>query len=465
MKKKVLGMLLVAAMAGTLLAGCGSSGGNDGGADSSAAEEGGSSGDGKVLNVASVNNDSMVIMEELSSKYTEETGVEVKFTILSENEIRSKITQDAGLGGGEYDLFTLGTSDMASYLDNGWSEPLDPMFEALSQEEQDEYDLNDIIESVRKSCSTEANGLGALPFYSESTMICYNKEIFEQKGLTMPENPTWEDIYELAAAADDDANGISGIAIRGLAGYGENQYVFGSIFNPFGGHYYDMDWNATYDNETTREAWEFYKKLMTVAEDSPTTCGYTECLNLFAQGKAAIYYDATVSAGTFAGDDSAVKGKVGYAPAPTAAKDNTGTIGGWGIAISSKSQNKDQAFDFLRWCTSKEYVQLVQEEKGFASTPSGTRYSTYENQEYLDACDFAEPTFNAINSSDAENPCLNEVPYTGNSLPNLPEYSAWGTTVAEQLAAYISGSTDLDTAIATCQEAIDSAAAEGGYRD
>mgnify|MGYP000349784144 CR=1 FL=1 len=71
--------------------------------------------------------------------------------------------------------------------------------------------------------------------------------------------------------------------------------------------------------------------------------------------------------------------------------------------------------------------------------------------------DFAEPTFNAINSSDAENPCLNEVPYTGNSLPNLPEYSAWGTTVAEQLAAYISGSTDLDTAIATCQEAIDSA--------
>ena len=75
MKKKVLGMLLVAAMAGTLLAGCGSSGGNDGGADSSAAEEGGSSGDGKVLNVASVNNDSMVIMEELSSKYTEETGV------------------------------------------------------------------------------------------------------------------------------------------------------------------------------------------------------------------------------------------------------------------------------------------------------------------------------------------------------------------------------------------------------
>ena len=97
MKKKVLGMLLVAAMAGTLLAGCGSSGGNDGGADSSAAEEGGSSGDGKVLNVASVNNDSMVIMEELSSKYTEETGVEVKFTILSENEIRSKITQDAGL--------------------------------------------------------------------------------------------------------------------------------------------------------------------------------------------------------------------------------------------------------------------------------------------------------------------------------------------------------------------------------
>lgn len=447
MNKKWISVTLATVMAGTMMTGFGVMASED-----------------VELKVASVNNDAMVIMEELSQKYTEETGTKVTFTILSENEIRSKITQDVGLGGGEYDLVTLGTSDMGTYLDMGWTEALDPMFEALPDEEREAYDLDDVFGSVRVSCSSEMNGLAALPFYSESTMICYNKEIFEEKGLTMPENPTWDEIYELAAACDDKANGVAGIAIRGLAGYGENQYVFGSIMNAFGGQYYDMDWNATYDTEEVRSAWEFYKKLIAVAEDSPTTCGYTECLNLFAQGKAAIYYDATVSAGTFAKDDSAVKGKVGYAMAPTAAKENTGTIGGWGIAITSASEHKDEAFDFLRWATSKEYVTLVQEEKGYESTPSGTRASTYENQDYLTACDFAEMTKNAIQSADAIHPAINDTPYTGNSLPNLPEYSSWGETIASELAAYISDQKDLDSCIATCQEAIDTAAEEGGYR-
>ncbi len=420
--------------------------------------------DGIELNVASVNNGSMIIMEELSANFTEETGIKVNFTILSENEIRSKITQDVGLGGGEFDLVTLGTSDMGTYLDNGWTLALDPMFEALSQEEQDAYDLNDIFESVRISCSSQELGLAALPFYSESTMICYNTEIFEANGLTMPENPTWEEIYELAAAADDKANGVSGIAIRGLAGYGENMYIFGSIMNAYGGQYYDMDWNATYDTPEVREAWEFYNKLLTVAEDSPTTSGYTECLNLFAQGRAAIYYDATVSAGTFAADDSPVQGKVGYAPAPTATKENNGTIGGWGIAVTAGSANPDAAFEFLRWATDKDYVTLVQETEGYAATPSGTRVSTYENDAYLEAADFAATTRIAIETSDAINPALNPTPYTGNSLPNLPEYSSWGEAIGSELAAYVSGQTDLDTALANCQSYIDEAAEEGGYR-
>ncbi len=417
-----------------------------------------------VIKVASVNNDAMIMMEKLSKQYTEETGTQVVFTILSENEIRSKITQDVSLGGGGYDLITLGTSDMGTYLDNGWTAPLDPMFASLSESERAEYDLEDVIESVRISCSSPTNGLAALPFYSESTMICYNREIFAKKGLSMPEEPTWEEIYKLAKAADDKANGIAGIAIRGLAGYGENMYIFGSIMNAFGGQYYDMQWNATYDTAEVRNAWQFYKKLLTVAEDSPTTSGYTECLNLFAQGKAAIYYDATVSAGTFAGKDSMVAGKVGYAKTPSAVKDNNGTIGGWGIAITASSNNKDTAFDFLRWATSKDYVKRVQKEFGYAATPSGTRISTYEDADYLAAADFAEMTRKSIESADLVNPALNPTPYTGNSLPNLPEYSSWGEEIAAELAAYVSNQKSLDAAIATAQALIDKAAVEGGYR-
>jgi len=417
-----------------------------------------------VVKVASVNNDAMIMMEKLSKQYTEETGTDVVFTILSENEIRSKITQDVSLGGGGFDLVTLGTSDMGTYLDTGWTEPLDPMFANLSKAERDAYDLNDVIESVRVSCSSTENGLAALPFYSESTMICYNKEIFEKNNLVMPENPTWDEIYQLAAACDDKANGVAGIAIRGLAGYGQNMYIFGSIMYAFGGQYYDMDWNATYDTQAVRNAWKFYKKLLTVAEESPTTSGYTECLNLFAQGKAAIYYDATVSAGTFAGKDSKVAGKVGYANTPTDVKKNNGTIGGWGIAVTANSKNKDAAFDFLRWATSKDYVKLVQKEFGFDSTPSGTRVSTYKDPEYIAACDYAPMTLASIQNANLNSPAINPTPYTGNSLPNLPEFSSWGEAIAAELSAYVAGQKTLDNAISASQALINKAAIEGGYR-
>jgi sorbitol/mannitol transport system substrate-binding protein len=423
---------------------------------------------GVTLTVASVNNPDMVIMEELSAKFTEQTGIKVNFTILSENEIRSKITQDVALGGGQFDLVTLGTSDTATYLDNGWALNLDTLFAALPAAERAAYDLDDIFGSVRDSMTSAAKGgLAGLPFYSESTMVFYNKDIFAAKGLTMPVNPTWDDIYTLAVRANDPAQGISGIAFRGLPGYGQNMYIFGVLVNSFGAQYYDMNWNAKFNTPEMRNALEYYKKLIKDAgEPSPTTSGYTECLNLMASGKAAMWYDATVSAGTLANSpDSQVKGKIGYAISPVAVKTkNTGTIGGWGISVTAGTKNPAEAFKFLTWCTSKEYVRLVGETKGWKLAPSGTRKSTYSIPQYQAECDFAEITRNSILAVDYAQPAINPTPYTGNSLPNLPEYSSWGEACAQELAAYIADQRTVEQVMQNCQRILEDAAVEGGYK-
>jgi len=422
-----------------------------------------------TLTVAMVNNDPFVVLEELSSQFTEDTGIKLDFQVLSENEVRAKIQEDVAMGGGNYDLVTLGTSDMATYLMSGWTQNLDDLFAGLDEETAAWYDRDDIFPGVLDSNKDAASGaLAALPFYSESTMICYRTDVFEALGLEMPEAPTWDDILELAKACDgfqtEDGTEVVGIAIRGKAGYGENQYIFGSIMNSFGGRYYDMDWNTAYDSEEVRNAWEYYKELLQYAEDSPTTCGYTECLNLFTQGQAAIYYDATVSAATFESDASAVAGKVGYAPAPSEVAALSSTIGGWGMAITSKTAHPEEAFQFLLWATSKDYQELCAEAKGWASVPSATRASLYERSEYIDVAPFAEKTAASLENANPNHPCVEDVPYTGSSLPNLPEYSSWGTTIAEQLSSYVADSTDLDSAIKACVQALDDAAEEGGYR-
>lgn len=253
-----------------------------------------------TLNVATVNNPDMVIMQQLTDKnFTNTTGIKVNWTILPENQIRSKISEDVALGGGKFDLVTLGTPDIPVYVDNGWTIPLQPYFDKMTASEKAAYDYGDLIPGVMPAYSSATKGVAAIPFYAESTMVFYRKDLFAKKGLKMPENPTWGQIYNFAKQLNDPDNEIAGIALRGLPGYGENMYIFCTVMNAFGGQWFDTDWNPQFDSPYVRAALYFYKKILTDAgEPGPTTYGYTECLNLIASGKAAMWYDATVSGGT-----------------------------------------------------------------------------------------------------------------------------------------------------------------------
>ncbi len=439
------------------LAGC-QSGSSDGG--------GGDSGSQKIV-VASVNNGPMMTMQELAPAFTEETGIEVEFVMLTENDIRSKIQQDVAVNGGQFDVVTLGTNDASTYLESGWTEPIQPMLDGLSAEAKESYDADDLIAGTLSAFSSQDAGLGALPLYGESTMIMYRADLFEEAGLTMPDEPTWDEIYDFATQLNDPASGTVGMAIRGKAGYGENMYVFNTIMNAYGAQIADMDWQGGYDTPEMAEAWEFYRSLQQDAgAPEASSNGYTETLNLMSSGRAAIYYDATVSADVFEGDDSAVKGKMGYAMSPSGpGKGNTQTVGGWGLALTTSSQNKDAAFEFMTWVTSKDYVQLVAEKKGWLNVLTGARASTYEAPEYQELAPYASLVLNSLENVDFAHPAVGDTPYVGNSLPSIPEWAGLGEQVGQTLAEFISGSGSVDDSLSRAQDAANRAFEDGGRTD
>lgn len=423
------------------------------------------SGSDVELVVASVNNGPMVTMQELSNRFTESTGIKVKYVMLTENDIRSKVQQDVAVGGGQFDLVTLGTNDIGTYLDSGWSAELQPMFDKMNDKDKAAYDFDDLIKANIPAYSSAKKGLAAIPLYGESTMIMYRKDLFEQAGLTMPEEPTWQQIYEFAKKLNDPSKNIVGMALRGKPGYGENMYTFGTILYAYGAQWFDTDWKTQLQTKEMKEAWEFYKKLETeTGAKDVTSNGYTETLNLMASGNAAIYYDATVSAAVFEGDKSAIKGKVGYAISPSGpGKGNTQTIGGWGLAITSKSKHTDEAFKYLTWVTSKEYVELVAKEKGWINVPSGARTSTYTNPNYKAVASFSDIVLKSLSGASFDKQAVGKTPYTGNSLPNIPEYASIGEQVGQILADYVSGGKSIDDALAESQKIAEQSIKDGGY--
>lgn len=425
---------------------------------------GGAFGADVTLTIATVNNPDMIIMQDLSREFTKATGIELKYVVLPENELRQKVTEDVGLGAGKYDIVTIGTYDTPFWGANKWVESLEPYFEKMSDEAKAAYDRDDLIKPVRSALSHDGQQY-AIPFYGESSMVFYRTDLFEAAGLTMPEQPTWDQVYDFAKKLHDPDNGVYGIALRGLPGWGQNMAVMGTVMNTFGGRWFDMDWTPQLTSPEVKAAWEFYKKILDDAgEPGATTAGYTECLALFSSGSAAMWYDATVSAGTLMGKDSKVVGKTGYALAPVVKKENAGWLWAWALAIESASKHKDEAFQFITWATSKDYISLVGERIGWAQAPPGTRESTYANPKYLEAAPFAERTLAAMKNANYDNPTVEPVPYVGVQYVSMPEFQDLGEQVAQQLAAYLTGQKSVDEALEECQKIAEEIVEEGGYK-
>jgi sorbitol/mannitol transport system substrate-binding protein len=415
------------------------------------------------LTVATVNNPDMMIMEQLSDDFTRRTGIRLDFVVLPENELRQKVTEDVGLGSGKYDVVTIGTYDAPFWGRNRWLLSLEPSFARMSPADRDAYARDDQLPSIRSALSFE-NAQYALPFYGESSMMFYRTDLFSKAGITMPDRPTWKQIYDFAVRLRGMSGGSYGIVLRGLPGWGEILAPFDTVVNAFGGRWFDPQWRPAFTEPAMREAWQFYKRILADGgEPNPTTNGYTECLAIMQSGKAAMWYDATVSAGSLEAADSKVKGRIGYALAPSAAKGNTGWLWAWALGIESSSKHPEEAFQFLRWATDREYISLVGKQVGWARVPPGTRLSTYRNPAYTAAAPFAGIVLSSIENADYDHPTSVPVPYKGIQYVSIPEFQSLGEAVSQQLAAYIAGQKDLDRALADSQAAALAVMRDGGY--
>lgn len=418
-----------------------------------------------TLKIATVNNPDMKIMEQLSGQFEKDTGIHLDFVTLPENDLRRKITEDVTIGTGKFDIVTLSNYDTPIWAKNGWLASLDPFFNNLSKKERRAYDVDDIFTPIRVGLSYD-NQLYALPFYGESSMLYYNKEMLKEAGVKMPLHPTWQQVEKIAEKAKN-ANHVPGIVLRGLPGWGQMLYPLDTVINAFGGRWYDMNWNAKLDSPATKRAVKFYVDLIQKAgQPAATNTGFTEGLNLMAQGKAAMWYDATVAASTLNDPNSSqVAGKIGYAYAPTAKKKHTNTLYAWSLAVEKKSKHQKAAFQFIKWATSKGYIQTVARKKGWGLVPSGTRKSTYDNPHYKKEAPFAHIVKDSIKNVDYKNPTVKPVPYQGVQFVAIPEFQELGNETSQKIASAISGDKSVDEVMQSAQQLAESIAEEGGYQE
>jgi sorbitol/mannitol transport system substrate-binding protein len=410
------------------------------------------------VTIAAVNNPDMLELKKLSAKFLEQNpNISLNWVIVEENILRQRVTTDVSTGSGQFDLVFLGLYEAPIFAKRGWLQPIGEL--------PADYDIEDVFKSLRDGLSYD-HKLVALPFYGESSFLMYRKDLFEKKGLKMPDQPTYDDIAKFAAALIDKDHGFYGLALRGQPGWGENMATVDTMANSFGASWFDMRWHPTLDTPAWKNALSTYVDLVKkYGPPGVTANGFNENLTLFSSGKAAMWIDATVAGGILENPkQSQVVGKVGYAPAPIAVTPNgSHWLWSWAFAIPSKAKNAEGAKKFAAWATSKQYIQLVADDLGWASVPPGTRKSTYENPEYQKKAPFAEATLKAMQTADPTNPCVQKVPYTGITFVGIPEFQSLGTTVGQNVAGLVTGKTSLEQTLKLNQNEAERTMKQAGY--
>jgi len=409
------------------------------------------------LTIATVNNGDMIRMQKLSGEFTAKNpDIELDWVVLEENVLRQRVTTDIATKGGQYDIMTIGTYEVPIWSKRGWLVSLNDLPAA--------YDVDDILPAIRGGLTVDGK-LFAAPFYGESSMVMYRKDLMDKAGMTMPEAPTWDFIAQAARAMTDKKNEVFGICLRGKAGWGENMAFLTATANSFGARWFDMDWKPQFDTAAWKKALTFYLGLMKDAgPPGASSNGFNENLALFQSGKCGMWIDATVAASFVTNPkDSKVADQVGFALAPDTGLGKRGNwLWAWSLAVPAGSKKVDSAKKFIAWATSKDYLALVASKEGWANVPPGTRASLYADPEYAKV-PFAEMTLKSINSADPTKPTVDPAPYVGIQFVAIPEFQGIATAVGQQFAAALAGNISADQALKNAQALTHRAMRKAGY--
>src|SRR6516225_2889820 len=156
-------------------------------ASSGSAASGGNNSSTGTVTVAVVSNPlitNQMIPLTTSNFEKQHPGIKVKFATYTEGDLRAAIEKNVSTHSNEFNVIMIGPYEAPLFAQNGWLTDLSKQYIASDPG----YDAADLLPPIAKSLSYKGD-LYAVPFYGESSMVFYNKALFQAAGLTMPNHP------------------------------------------------------------------------------------------------------------------------------------------------------------------------------------------------------------------------------------------------------------------------------------
>ena len=379
MKRKLLSLLLTAAMAASVLAGCGSSSKEAPAAETAAEEEAApveeaaeettqepeaeeAEAEAITLKWAIWDKDITPYWNSLKDAYeAANQNVTIEMVDLGSTDYMTVLATELSGSGSDFDVVTI--KDVPGYATLVSKNTLEPLDSYISDAGIDVSQYGGVDKQI-----TVDGSLYELPFRNDFWVLFYNKDIFDAAGVEYPTNDmTFEEYDALARQVADPTFGAQV--------YGTHYHTWRSAVQLFGvldGKHSILD--GEYD------FFKPYYEMVLGQEDDQICRNYAD---LSAEG---LHYSAAFSGGDVAmmnmgswfistmianlqsGEyDSSLCGNWGMVKYPHAegveAGSTLGTI--TGLSVTSVSEQKQAAFDFVAWVSGAEGAKVMAETGNF----------------------------------------------------------------------------------------------------
>jgi multiple sugar transport system substrate-binding protein len=298
------------------------------------------------------------------------TGIEVKYTVTPEEYYYDKLLPLLSRESGSPDVFMAGPMQLWSYIFNGYVESLDKYVSDEKYTTQS-YDPEDFFPAVLGSLKWDgvsghkmgSGSLWGVPLGFEQYNLAYNKRIFAENHLSPPR--TVEELMEICETlGNSEENGYYALAIRGSQNWSMITTAYISLFENYGAVDFEVENGQLVSKVnsdhaiTMTDLW--VKLIKTGAPKEWESYTWYQATADFGAGRAAMLLDADLVA-YFQRPQGISKEAENIAWTSMPMVYNKTAVSShlwcWGLSINSSSVNKEAAWLFNQYFTSKEHLQ------------------------------------------------------------------------------------------------------------
>jgi multiple sugar transport system substrate-binding protein len=370
--KQWIGVSTTVVMVATVVAGCGSTSTKTEQATTApnaAATTNAKPFAGKTISLVTANHPWAEAIKPLLPDFEKETGIKVNVESFFEDQLTQKLTVQFTSGSATPDVFMYRPLQEGKlFYKNGWLQPLDE----YAQKAKD-YDFNDFSKSSIGSTTVDAK-LAGIPIITEQEILYYRKDLLQKAGIAVPK--TLDELTAAVKKLHDPKNEMYGFVARGQRSPLVTQVS--SFLYSEGADFTTGD-KASINTPEALKAFTTYGTLL--KDYSPPgvlNMSWPQAFGIFAQGKVAFLTDAnSLYQNATDPTKSKISDQVGFAVFPGGkAGSKPYSITSWGLAMNTKSANKEATWAFIQWASSKDIV-LKTQQKG----NPGARASVWDKPE------------------------------------------------------------------------------------